>query len=126
MNGIIEINHAEYAAKVKMMSIDELCYTVQDAKEAIDAMPAGKKAGYYADEINYCASEINHRYQELKDRTIKGVDFKIILDLAWGKLRAQLEHGFIFKAAVKRAKAKSCAGPAIWFELEKLGMEKNK
>lgn len=60
-NEMIQINHAEYMNKVKDMTDAELLYTIQDCKEAIDAMPSGRKAGYYADEINYCAMELSAR-----------------------------------------------------------------
>ena len=55
------MDHAAYARKVRKMTDAELSYTIQDAKEAIEAYPEGHKAGYYADEINYCASELNRR-----------------------------------------------------------------
>ena len=43
------------------MSMAELLYTIKDCKAALAAMPDGYKSGYYADEINYCASEIFRR-----------------------------------------------------------------
>jgi len=57
----IEINHAEYQEKTCTMSDEALRYTIRDCKEAIEANPDGHKAGYYADEINYCAMEIQRR-----------------------------------------------------------------
>ena len=56
-----QIDHIEYAKKVRNMSMAELLYTIKDCKAAIAAMPEGHKAGYYADEVNYCASEIHRR-----------------------------------------------------------------
>jgi len=56
-----EINHAEYQEKTRIMSDEALRYTIRDCKEAIAANPDGHKAGYYADEINYCAMEIQRR-----------------------------------------------------------------
>jgi hypothetical protein len=43
------------------MSVAALRFTIKDASEAIDAMPHGDKAGYYADEIHYCAMELKRR-----------------------------------------------------------------
>jgi hypothetical protein len=57
----IEMNHAEYSKKVKTMSIEALIYTIQDCKATLNANPEGHKAGYYADEINYCAMELSRR-----------------------------------------------------------------
>jgi hypothetical protein len=56
-----QVNHAEYQEKVRRMSMDALQYIIKDCKAALVAMPDGHKAGYYADEINYCASEIYRR-----------------------------------------------------------------
>lgn len=57
----IQINHSEYQEKVRHLTMDALLYTIKDCKAALAAMPDGHKAGYYADEINYCASEIYRR-----------------------------------------------------------------
>ena len=59
-----EIDHAAYARKVRGLSEESLRYIIRDAGEAIKANPEGPKAGYYADEINYCASELNRRKEE--------------------------------------------------------------
>lgn len=59
-----EIDHAAYARKVRRLSEESLRYIIRDAGEAIKANPEGPKAGYYADEINYCASELNRRKEE--------------------------------------------------------------
>lgn len=58
---ITQIDHIAYSEKVKHMSMAELMYVIRDCRAAIAAMPNGHKAGYYADEINYCASEIFRR-----------------------------------------------------------------
>ena len=63
----MQINHVEYSEKVRHMSMEALLYTIKDCKAAIAAMPDGYKAGYYADEINYCASEI-HRRRNAKEQ----------------------------------------------------------
>lgn len=56
-------DHAAYAAKVKNMSEEQLRYIIKDAQEAIKANPESPKSkyGYYADEINYCVSELHRR-----------------------------------------------------------------
>jgi len=55
------IDHKSYAARVRGLSIAALRYAIKDAQAAIKAHPHGHKAGYYADEINYCASELSRR-----------------------------------------------------------------
>lgn len=57
----VYINHSEYQEKVKHMSFEALMYTIKDCQNAIRNMPNGHKAGYYADEISYCAMEIKRR-----------------------------------------------------------------
>jgi hypothetical protein len=57
----VHINHSEYQARVRTLPDASLRYIIQDAKEAIKANPDGPKAGYYADEINYAASELARR-----------------------------------------------------------------
>jgi hypothetical protein len=55
------MNHTEYQKNLKHKSFAELHYILKDAQEAIKAMPDGINAGYYADEINYAAMELNRR-----------------------------------------------------------------
>ncbi len=57
----IKINHAEYQVKTKGMSEAKLRFTIKDATEAMEANPEGHKAGYYADEVCYCAAEMKRR-----------------------------------------------------------------
>lgn len=57
----VQLNHVEYQKKVRRMDLDSLRWTIKDCQEAIAAMPNGHKAGYYADEIHYCAAEIRRR-----------------------------------------------------------------
>jgi hypothetical protein len=56
-------DHAAYAEKVKHMSEEQLRFIIKDAQEAIKANPDSPKSkyGYYADEINYCSSELHRR-----------------------------------------------------------------
>ena len=56
-----EINHTEYPKSLKSKSTDSLRYIMQDAYEAMTNNPEGEKAGYYADEINYCGMELKRR-----------------------------------------------------------------
>lgn len=56
-----QINHAEYQKRVRHYTVPMLQYTIKECQEAIEAMPNGHKAGYYADEIHYCAAEIRRR-----------------------------------------------------------------
>ena len=52
------IDHIEYPKKVKKLPDAALYFIMNDAHEAMTANPEGEKAGYYADEINYCADEL--------------------------------------------------------------------
>jgi hypothetical protein len=55
------IDHAAYQAKVRTLSDAALHYAIRDASAAIKAHPTGHKAGYYQDEIHYCAAELRRR-----------------------------------------------------------------
>jgi hypothetical protein len=69
----VEIDHAAYQRKVRKMSELSLKFIIKDATEAINANPDGPKAGYYADEINYCCDELHRRRQLPWDlRTLNG------------------------------------------------------
>jgi len=63
-NGITVINHDAYQASLKTKTNAELRWIIKDATEAMNAMPDGHKAGYYADEVSYCAMEITLRQTE--------------------------------------------------------------
>lgn len=56
-----QIDHGAYQKKTRKMSEEALRFTIKDAQEAMKAMPEGSKAGYYADEVNYCAMELKRR-----------------------------------------------------------------
>lgn len=62
-HGYREIDHAAYQKKVRSMTDSELRFTIKNANEAMAAMPDGPKAGYYADEVNYCSKELHRRQQ---------------------------------------------------------------
>lgn len=61
---MIQINHSEYPKKLKRLDEDSLRFIMTDAREAMQANPEGEKAGYYADEINYCADELARRKEK--------------------------------------------------------------
>ena len=44
------INHIEYPKNLKAKSDEALLFIIEDANKAIEAMPDGENAGYYADE----------------------------------------------------------------------------
>jgi hypothetical protein len=56
-----QIDHGEYPLRIMSASAAALRYTISDAQQAISACPNGHKAGYYADEVHYCAMELKHR-----------------------------------------------------------------
>ncbi len=61
--------HSEYQAKLKARKEDgsyvyddaSLKYIIKDCNDALDAFPENPKAGQYADEIHYCATELRRR-----------------------------------------------------------------
>uniref|UniRef100_A0A6M3LDF1 Uncharacterized protein n=1 Tax=viral metagenome TaxID=1070528 RepID=A0A6M3LDF1_9ZZZZ len=61
MNTKIQIDHESYQRKCKLMTNEELRYTIKDARLAIKAMPNNPKAEYYQDEVHYCAMELRRR-----------------------------------------------------------------
>ena len=60
----MEMDHAAYVAKTKSMSDASLRHVIQDATAAMAIWPNGYKAGYYADEVNYCAMELKRRMDQ--------------------------------------------------------------
>ena len=55
------MQHADYMASVKRRTTPQLEYQLQDAREALEAMPEGVNAGYYADEVCYIGMELKFR-----------------------------------------------------------------
>lgn len=55
------MNHAEYQKGLKGKTVAELRFLAKDAREAMEAMPNGENAGYYADEVHYAAMELRSR-----------------------------------------------------------------
>ncbi len=58
---MIQINHIEYPKSLKSKSDESLKFIMFDAALTMAVNPEGEKAGYYADEINYCADELVRR-----------------------------------------------------------------
>lgn len=56
-----QIDHAACQKACRAKSDDSLRYMIQDCREAMEAMPHGHKAGYYADEIHYASMELQRR-----------------------------------------------------------------
>lgn len=57
----VQIDHSKYQKKVRKMTDASLKFVIKDCKEALEANPEGPKAGYYTDEIHYCAGELHRR-----------------------------------------------------------------
>lgn len=55
------MDHTTYPKLCRRRSEAELLFVMADARNAIDAMPDNPNAGYYADEILYCAQELDRR-----------------------------------------------------------------
>ena len=51
------MNHAEYPKQLLTKSDAALAFIKRDAQQAVEAMPLGVNAGYYADEISYVGME---------------------------------------------------------------------
>lgn len=66
MNTGKQMDHNEYPKRMKKLTGDQLRYTIQDAREAMLAMPDGENAGYYADEISYAAMELSRRARRIE------------------------------------------------------------
>ena len=60
---IKRMDHNEYPKSLRSKSEAMLRYIIKDAQAAIAANPENPNCNYYADEINYCASEIYSRRQ---------------------------------------------------------------
>jgi hypothetical protein len=55
------MNHVEYPRRCRTRSDAELRFIIADARAALDAMPDSPNAGYYQDEVCYCADELARR-----------------------------------------------------------------
>ena len=56
-----QIDHDAYPKSLRSKSVESLRYIIKDASEALFLFPENTKAGYYADEINYCQMELARR-----------------------------------------------------------------
>jgi hypothetical protein len=56
-----QIDHKAYPKLCRRRSDAELRFTITDCQAALRAMPDNPKAGYYQDEICYCADELARR-----------------------------------------------------------------
>ncbi len=56
-----EIDHTTYPKRLRALPDEQLRGIILDATEALAAMPNNPKAGYYADEVSYCAAELRRR-----------------------------------------------------------------
>jgi len=56
---------AHYTERIERLPSVALRFICKDAQEVINAMPDGINAGYYADEIHICASELHNRAKKL-------------------------------------------------------------
>jgi hypothetical protein len=68
---MIEGKRMQFAAYEERISgLPSVClrFICKDAQEAIDAMPDGPNAGYYADEIHICQSELRKRAKQMVNR----------------------------------------------------------
>ena len=60
-DGTEGIDHTAYPLWAKSLSDDALRFNLADARAAVEALPEGHKAGYYADEVSYLARELSSR-----------------------------------------------------------------
>lgn len=67
-----QFDHSGYQQKVRGLSDESLRFIIRDAQEAIAANPESPKAksGFYADEINYCTSEL-YRRSKMKRESVE-------------------------------------------------------
>jgi hypothetical protein len=69
---IPQIDHNAYPLNLIKKSHIELRAIIKDCQEAIKANPDNPKCGVYADEINYCVSELHYRrFPERRPRHLK-------------------------------------------------------
>lgn len=69
---MIQINHTEYPKSLKSKSDNALRFIMKDAADAERANPESEKAGYYLDEMWYCAMELAHRLKDTKRFGLRG------------------------------------------------------
>lgn len=57
-----------YAEELKKKPRNEVSYVMNDAKNAYEAMPDGKNAGYYMAEVRLCDAELKRRDEEEEEQ----------------------------------------------------------
>ena len=65
-DGVIHLDFSAWKEYMSKKTDDQLRYIIKDCKEAIEAMPEGKKAGYYQDCVLECQDELNRRRKSSK------------------------------------------------------------
>ena len=60
---IKKMDHLKYQRDIRRLSDESLRYIIQDAQAAIRANPDNPNNDFYADEANYCYSELYRRQQ---------------------------------------------------------------
>ena len=78
------MNHAEYQEKIKSLPSAALRFIAKDAQEAASAMPDGPNAGYYQDEVCYCAQELQDR---INKRVSREEEYQVQLSRIWHILK---------------------------------------
>lgn len=68
------MDHVAYPESLKTKSDQQLRFIMKDAYEAMKANPDNPNNGYYQDEINYCANEINRRQRGVKAQQGSNLD----------------------------------------------------
>ena len=61
-----QMKFAEYEERILGLPSIALRFIMRDAKKAIEALPDGPNAGYYADEIMVCGQELTRRLKPKK------------------------------------------------------------
>ena len=67
------MDHAAYPESLKTKSDQQLRFIMKDAYEAMKANPENPNNGYYQDEINYCANELQRRQRGVKAQQITNI-----------------------------------------------------
>lgn len=65
-NGEIALDFSAWKKYMEDKTDDQLKYIIKDCKEAIEAMPEGKKVNYYTDCILECQDELKRRREKKK------------------------------------------------------------
>jgi hypothetical protein len=55
------MNHGEYQKSLKNKTESILRFIIQDAQEAMKALPENPNNSFYADEVHYCHMELQRR-----------------------------------------------------------------